>query len=133
VSTPDTAKVDLPPSPSAATEAPRTSVPPPAVPARAKIVEPPTVKPAPPRHVATPAGKEITPVPPPAPQNALTEKVAALLAKAETYISNHQYDKAIATGENALVLDPDNASAKALIRRAKAKQLDVLKTGTSLE
>jgi tetratricopeptide (TPR) repeat protein len=101
--------------------------------APATVVQSPTAKPVLPKHVALPTKKEASSAPQPTPQNALTEKVAALLAKAESYISSQQYDKAIATGENALILDPDNSPAKALIRRAKAKQLEALKTGTSLE
>lgn len=63
----------------------------------------------------------------------LNEKVATMLSKGDSYIANQQYDKAVATGESVLVLDPDNATAKALIKRAKAKQLDALKSGTSLD
>lgn len=67
------------------------------------------------------------------PQMELADKTGALLARAESYLATQQYDKAVATGENALLLDPDNAAAKALIRRAKARQLDALRSGTSLD
>lgn len=84
-----------------------------------------------------------TPAPTPRPEgrpalrstqsDGLNEKVATMLSKGDGYIANQQYDKAVATGESVLVLDPDNAAAKALIRRAKARQLDALKSGTSLD
>lgn len=100
----------------------------PTAPAETAPVRPMQAKHVPPRtklesKAMTPTGN----------QDAFAAKVAALLAKADAYIASKQYDKAIATGENALVLDPDNASAKALIRNAKNKQLQALRTGTSLE
>ncbi len=106
--------------------------------ASAASVPPASIEPAPSirlqaRHVPPHPKAEPKPIPSAGNKDALAGKVAALLAKADGYIASQQYDKAIATGENALVLDPDNAPAKALIRRAKAKQLEALKTGTSLE
>lgn len=65
--------------------------------------------------------------------NPLTPKVAALLAKADGYISSQQFDKAIATAESVLELDPGNTSATATIKRAKTKQMELLKSGSSIE
>lgn len=129
----DTAKVKVPAATPAPVEAPRPPIEPPAPSVPVVVAAPPVAKPELPKHVALQPRKDTAPVSPPASQNALADKVAALLTKAEGYIANQQYDKAIATGENALVLDPDNAAAKSLIKRAKAKQLDALKTGTSLD
>jgi hypothetical protein len=93
-------------------------------------------------HAAKPAQpKRAAPAPRPEGRSALrspqsdglNEKVATMLSKGDGYIANQQYDKAVATGESVLVLDPDNAAAKVLIRRAKARQLDALKSGTSLD
>lgn len=59
--------------------------------------------------------------------------VAGLLAKANTHLSSGQYDKAIATAESILAIDPANRAAKALIIKAKARQMDALKSNSSLE
>jgi cytochrome c-type biogenesis protein CcmH/NrfG len=63
----------------------------------------------------------------------LTQKITALLAKAEGYIGTQQFDKAIATAESVLELDPGNASAAATIKRAKTKQMELLKSGSTVE
>ncbi|HEY4317845.1 MAG TPA: zinc ribbon domain-containing protein [Herbaspirillum sp.] len=60
-------------------------------------------------------------------------KISALIAKAENHIANGQYDKAIATAESVLEIEPANKSAKKVIAKAKARQMDALKSGSSLE
>lgn len=105
----------------------QTTVAPAPVPAAARV----RPDPAPPkRPAATPKQAEPSMH---MPQRDTAEKSAALLARAESYLASHQYEKAIATGESVLLLEPDNAAAGALIRRAKARQLDALKSGTSLD
>lgn len=56
-----------------------------------------------------------------------------LLAKANGYVENKQYDKAIATAENVLELDPDSSAAHAMISKAKSSQMEALRTGSTLE
>lgn len=63
----------------------------------------------------------------------LTKKVGALLSRADGYIAAHQYDKAIATAETILLLEPRNRAAPALIERAKTRQMEALKSGTSID
>jgi hypothetical protein len=103
----------------------------------------PVVKPAP-----TVAAKPLAlakPLPPAAPArvvpsladgaaaDGLARKVGALLSRADGYISAHQYDKAIATAETVLLLEPRNGAATALIERAKTKQMEALKSGSSID
>lgn len=64
---------------------------------------------------------------------AMARKVSTLIAKANGYLDNKQYDKAIATAENALELDPRSSAAQAMINRAKTRQMEALRTGSSLE
>jgi cytochrome c-type biogenesis protein CcmH/NrfG len=70
----------------------------------------------------------VVPVPDP-----MAAKVANLLSKADGYIASRQYDKAIATAETVLDLDPSNAAARAMVSKAKTRQMDALKSGSSLE
>jgi len=72
-------------------------------------------------------------LPPTGVPDAMSSKIAALLAKANGYIANGQYDKAIATAESVLELDPASTGAKATRSKAKAKQMDALKSGSSIE
>ncbi len=65
--------------------------------------------------------------------DAMSGKITVLLAKANSYIANGQYDKAIATAESVLELDPTSKGAKAMRSKAKAKQMDALKSGSSIE
>jgi len=74
-------------------------------------------------HVATPMAVPDT----------MARKVTALLAKADGYIANRQYDKAIATAESVLELEPTSTAATAMLNKAKTKQMDVLKSGSSIE
>jgi ribosomal protein L40E len=59
--------------------------------------------------------------------------IATLLGKADSYIANGQYDKAVATGESVLAIDPGSRAAKAVISKAKARQIDALRSNSSLE
>jgi Tfp pilus assembly protein PilF len=63
----------------------------------------------------------------------MARKVSALLAKANGYVENKQYDKAIATAENVLELDPGSTAAHAMISKAKTRQLEALRSGSTLE
>lgn len=63
----------------------------------------------------------------------MEKKVASLLARADGYIGSSQYDKAIATAESALELQPRSTAAAAMVNKAKARQLDALKSGSSLD
>lgn len=56
-----------------------------------------------------------------------------LLKKADGYLSTNQYEKAIATAESVLAIDPNNRAAKALAAKARARQMDALKSNSSLE
>ncbi|WP_229263202.1 hypothetical protein [Duganella dendranthematis] len=63
----------------------------------------------------------------------MARKVSTLLAKANGYIENKQYDKAIATAENVLEFDPGSNAARAMINKAKTKQLEALRSGSTLD
>lgn len=63
----------------------------------------------------------------------LDSKIATLLNKGNGHIAKGHYDKAIATGESVLALDAGNRAAMGLIAKARAKQLEALRTNTSLE
>jgi hypothetical protein len=70
----------------------------------------------------------------PAPQaDPMAGTIATLLGKAESYTANGQYDKAIATAESVLAIEPGNRAAKSAISKAKARQMDALKSNSSLE
>ena len=77
-------------------------------------------------HSAAPAMPATVP-------DAMARKVTTLLAKADGYIGSHQYDKAIATAESALELEPGSTAAAAMVNKAKARQLEALKNGSSLD
>lgn len=49
-------------------------------------------------------------------------QVAALLARSDSFLANGDYDRAIATAQSALALDPNNAAAKARIKKARRLQ-----------
>jgi len=63
----------------------------------------------------------------------MARKISSLLYKANGYLENKQYDKAIATAENVLEFDPRSSAAQAMISKAKAKQLEALRSGSTLE
>ncbi|TYQ03455.1 UNVERIFIED_ORG: hypothetical protein JN05_05269 [Zoogloea ramigera] len=65
--------------------------------------------------------------------NPLSGKISAMLDKAENFIALRQFDKAIATAEAALDLDPASGAAKATLAKAKTKQSEALKSGSSIE
>lgn len=71
--------------------------------------------------------------PTPVRSDPIAAKVSTLLVKADSYLANRQYDKAIATAESALELDPTRSSARAVISIAKSRQAEALRSGSSLE
>jgi hypothetical protein len=60
-------------------------------------------------------------------------KVRTLLGKADAYIASRQYDKAMAMAESALELDPSSGAARAMISKAKTRQMEALKSGSSID
>jgi Tfp pilus assembly protein PilF len=104
-----------------------------ATPAPAPVVA--TPQPVKPAKQVKPAAiaKTDTPVHAPEVNETIARKVSLLLSKANGYVENKQYDKAIATAENVLELDPGSAAAQAMISKAKTKQLDALRSGSTLE
>jgi tetratricopeptide (TPR) repeat protein len=70
---------------------------------------------------------------PQAPVNPLAGKVDGLLARANDYVRTAQYDKAIATAESALELDPSSHRARNVLANAKARQMEALRSGTIVE
>lgn len=92
-------------------------------------------KPAPGQRSAAARRNEATVASPPpaAKSDPIAAKVSTLLVKADSYIANRQYDKAIATAESALELDPGNSGARAMISIAKSRQTEALRSGSSLE
>jgi hypothetical protein len=84
------------------------------------------------KPVAAVAPRAVQPTSPAVP-DAMARNVLTLLSKADGYIGNHQYDKAIATAESVLELDPGNRAAASMINKAKARQLDALKSGSTLD
>ncbi|EKS9800023.1 hypothetical protein QDD67_006870, partial [Burkholderia cepacia] len=59
--------------------------------------------------------------------------VDGLLKRAQGDLSRGQYDKAIATAESVLAIEPGNRPAKTLIAKAKARQMDALRNNSTLE
>ncbi|MBN3844898.1 hypothetical protein, partial [Burkholderia sp. Ac-20349] len=59
--------------------------------------------------------------------------IDGLLKRAQGDLSRGQYDKAIATAESVLALEPGNRPAKTLIDKAKARQMDALRNNSTLE
>ncbi|MDN7637814.1 hypothetical protein QZM12_30885 [Burkholderia cepacia] len=77
-------------------------------------------RPAPPVHPSTAA-------------NPASPAVDGLLKRAQGDLSRGQYDKAIATAESVLAIEPGNRPAKTLIGKAKARQMDALRNNSTLE
>lgn len=77
-------------------------------------------RPAPPVHPSTAA-------------NSASPAVDGLLKRAQGDLSRGQYDKAIATAESVLAIEPGNRPAKTLIGKAKARQMDALRNNSTLE
>ncbi|WP_261318277.1 hypothetical protein [Burkholderia cepacia] len=77
-------------------------------------------RPAPPVHPSTTA-------------NPASPAVDGLLKRAQGDLSRGQYDKAIATAESVLAIEPGNRPAKTLIGKAKARQMDALRNNSTLE
>ncbi|WP_431229127.1 hypothetical protein [Burkholderia contaminans] len=93
----------------------------PATPAPATVAEAPRSKPHP------------TPARPSAAANSAAPAVDGLLKRAQGDLSRGQYDKAIATAESVLAIEPGNRPAKTLIAKAKARQMDALRNNSTLE
>lgn len=87
----------------------------------------PRTQAAPPRQApaATPARANDA-----APAN---DRTSVVLERAERYLAMSQYDKAIATAESVIELDPGNRAARALLEKAKARQMEALRNGSSIE
>ncbi|MFZ6872993.1 zinc-ribbon domain-containing protein [Undibacterium sp. Di27W] len=49
-------------------------------------------------------------------------QVSALLARSDSFMASGDYDRAIATAQSALALDPNNAAARAKIKKARRLQ-----------
>ncbi|MGT2506080.1 hypothetical protein [Cupriavidus basilensis] len=100
-------------------------------PAPAPALEPPPL--------ATTAPAVPTPAPPAKPAKPVVQvdpmdaKIDELLRKAKGHVAKGQYDKAIATGESVLAIDAGNRAAKTLISNAKSRQMEALRSNTSLE
>ncbi|WP_041681076.1 MULTISPECIES: hypothetical protein [Cupriavidus] len=60
-------------------------------------------------------------------------KIDELLRKAKVHVSKGQFDKAIATAESVLAVDAGNRAARSVISNAKARQMEALRSNTSLE
>ncbi|WP_083265997.1 zinc-ribbon domain-containing protein [Burkholderia lata] len=76
------------------------------------------------------------PTPPARPSTAANPAAPAvdgLLKRAQGDLSRGQYDKAIATAESVLAIEPGNRPAKTLIDKAKARQMDALRNNSTLE
>lgn len=119
----------LSPAPVALEPAVQPAAPPP------RVEQPPTPAaqtPAPVRAVAAPPKPRAERTPPPAPAPA-DDGMRALLSRAEQYLAQAQFDKAIATAESILALHPDNRAARVLLDKAKTGQLEALRAGSSIE
>ncbi|WER50686.1 hypothetical protein CupriaWKF_30455 [Cupriavidus sp. WKF15] len=100
-------------------------------PAPAHAPEPPPIAAAPPAlPVLADPVKHAKSAVQPDPKDA---KVDELLRKAKGHVANGQFDKAIATAESVLAIDAGNRAAKALIQNAKSRQIEALRSNTSLE
>ncbi|WP_233344896.1 hypothetical protein [Burkholderia cepacia] len=73
------------------------------------------------------------PVRPSTAANPASPAVDGLLKRAQGDLSRGQYDKAIATAESVLAIEPGNRPAKTLIGKAKARQMDALRNNSTLE
>lgn len=93
-----------------------------------------------PDMMPTPAVPAAVPAPPPAPvappaapaaaglPPEVTERIRAMLSQGKQYKDQLQYDKAIATAESVLMLDPGNQDAKRLAREARDGQQAALQS-----
>ncbi|RQT15737.1 zinc ribbon domain-containing protein [Burkholderia contaminans] len=89
-----------------------------------------------PATVAEAPRNKLHPTPPARPSAAATPAAPAvdgLLKRAQGDLSRGQYDKAIATAESVLAIEPGNRPAKTLIAKAKARQMDALRNNSTLE
>ncbi|WP_420212703.1 zinc-ribbon domain-containing protein [Burkholderia aenigmatica] len=94
--------------------------------------------PAPSEPAAVAAAPHVKPRPTPPARTAAATAPASpaidgLLKRAQGDLSRGQYDKAIATAESVLALEPGNRPAKTLIDKAKARQMDALRNNSTLE
>ena len=89
-----------------------------------------------PSTVAEASRNKPRPAPPVRPStaaNPASPAVDGLLKRAQGDLSRGQYDKAIATAESVLAIEPGNRPAKTLIGKAKARQMDALRNNSTLE
>ncbi len=89
-----------------------------------------------PAAVAEASRNKPRPAPPVRPSttaNPASPAVDGLLKRAQGDLSRGQYDKAIATAESVLAIEPGNRPAKTLIGKAKARQMDALRNNSTLE
>jgi len=119
--------VPLPPEPAPAptpepTPAPEAGVTP--EPAAATVTP---AEPAPAPAPATTAPAKAPASPPGLPPE-ITARIKTLMNQGRTYNDQLQYDKAIATAESVLMLDPGNREARKLMNDAKAGQQAALKS-----
>ncbi|HGO6090132.1 TPA: hypothetical protein ACK3Q6_000808 [Burkholderia cepacia] len=92
--------------------------------------------PAAPAAIAEASRNKPRPAPPVRPStaaNPASPAVDGLLKRAQGDLSRGQYDKAIATAESVLAIEPGNRPAKTLIGKAKARQMDALRNNSTLE
>ncbi|VWC04629.1 hypothetical protein BLA6993_05025 [Burkholderia lata] len=95
-----------------------------------------TPSPTAPAAVAETPRSKPHPTPPVRPSTAANPAAPAvdgLLKRAQGDLSRGQYDKAIATAESVLAIEPGNRPAKTLIDKAKARQMDALRNNSTLE
>ncbi|OXJ07130.1 zinc ribbon domain-containing protein [Burkholderia sp. HI2500] len=95
-----------------------------------------TPTPTAPATVAEAPRNKPHPTPPARPSTAANPAAPAvdgLLKRAQGDLSRGQYDKAIATAESVLAIEPGNRPAKTLIAKAKARQMDALRNNSTLE
>ncbi|NHV28589.1 hypothetical protein HAV18_20460 [Burkholderia sp. D-99] len=95
-----------------------------------------TPAPPAPAAVADASRSKPRPTPPVRPStaaNPASPAVDGLLKRAQGDLSRGQYDKAVATAESVLAIEPGNRPAKTLIDKAKARQMDALRNNSTLE
>lgn len=97
----------------------------------------PAAEPAPPAPaIAPPPARAAAPPPPPpvatAPP-ANQELVRTFLRDARQTMNQGQYDAALATARNALLIDPGSAEAQALVQQIRARQLEHTRRETRIE
>ncbi len=92
----------------------------------------PRAQPPVPVAPAAPAAP-VAPPPPAAPAPANQELVRSFLRDARQAMNQGQYDAALATARNALLIDSGNAEAQALVQQIRARQLEHTRRETRIE